>query len=132
MNSIILTLFFMVLYSCAHNDPKISHTSGYDLHKQDGHCSLSRHGRFITKLKLKWPCQFHLDPQNELRIKKLDKYDVFLIEHSEKLATTTKDCRTQVQAVRIFDGKTEASQYVNNVAICLPFQWDEKVFIGLF
>jgi hypothetical protein len=37
-----------------------------------------------------------------------------------------------LQAIKIVNGKVQASKLTSKLASCPPFQWDEKNFIGLF
>ncbi|UZZ13293.1 hypothetical protein NDO41_12745 [Ectopseudomonas mendocina] len=83
-------------------------------------------------LLLKWPCQFHRDPQGKLRTQQVGSTQVLLVESSEPDEPPSRDCDTTLQAIRTTEQGLEASTVVSRVAACPPFQWDEKVFIGLF
>jgi hypothetical protein len=101
------------------------------LHEHDGRCGLVSDNGNLSLL-LKWPCRFHLDTQGAVRVQQVGSSHVLLVENSEAMDPPSRDCRTTLQAVRISDHGLEASPVVSQVAACPPFEWDEKVFIGLF
>lgn len=101
------------------------------LKEHDGRCALVEPGQAGLDLQLKWPCQFHLDREGGLRTRQVGENSVLLVESSEKVPDS-QDCRTEIQAVRTHGNGLEASKAVSRVAACPPFQWDDKVFIGLF
>jgi hypothetical protein len=102
------------------------------LEARDGNCRLLVPEQPGIDLRLKWPCQFHRDSSGKLRTKQVGERQVILVENSEQLPPPNKDCRTEIQAIRSAEQGLEASPAVSRVAACPPFQWDEKVFIGLF
>jgi hypothetical protein len=102
-----------------------------ELIEHEGRCSLTDGERRIDLL-IKWPCQFHRDDEGELRTVEVAGAEVMLVESSEKMPTPSKDCRTEIQAVRTQGDELEPSPSISRVSACPPFQWDEKVFIGLF
>jgi hypothetical protein len=102
------------------------------LQERDGNCRLLVPQQPDIDLRLKWPCQFHRDAGGELRTKQVGARQVMLVESSERLPPPSKDCRTEIQAIRGTELGLEASPAVSRVAACPPFQWDEKIFIGLF
>lgn len=89
-------------------------------------------GEHQLQLQIPWPCDFHRNLKNEVRIKSLDNSKIFLIEASAPHPILTDSCDTRVQAVKISKQTVVVSEYVNEVAICLPFQWDAKIFTALF
>ncbi|MFC5699302.1 hypothetical protein ACFPU0_27685 [Pseudomonas sp. GCM10022186] len=101
------------------------------LQEREGRCALVEPGQANLDLQLKWPCQFHLDQEGGLRTRQVGDNRVLLVESSEKVPDS-QDCRTEIQAIRAHGNGLEASRAVSRVAACPPFQWDEKVFIGLF
>ncbi|MCY1287968.1 hypothetical protein D9M70_369850 [compost metagenome] len=101
------------------------------LKDQDGRCVLEEPGQASLALQLKWPCRFHLDAEGGLRTRQVGETRVLLVESSERMPDS-QDCRTEIQAVRTLGNGLQPSTAVSRVAACPPFQWDEKVFIGLF
>ncbi|PXX52819.1 hypothetical protein SAMN05660489_06013 [Pseudomonas sp. LAMO17WK12:I10] len=103
------------------------------LEERNGNCRVLVPQQPGIDLSLKWPCQFHRDPSGTLRTKQVGTRQVILVESSEQLPPPSRDCRTEIQALRSGSGQTlEASAAVSRVTACPPFQWDEKMFIGLF
>ncbi len=107
-------------------------TQDLRLEERGGNCRLLVPGQPGIDLRLKWPCQFHRDATGKLRTKQVGERQVMLVENSEQLPSPSKDCRTEIQAIRSTEQGLEASTAVSRVTACPPFQWDEKVFIGLF
>ena len=86
----------------------------------------------VLRLPLSGLCTFHRDDTGALRIKDTEAGPVFLIETSTLQTGSTTDCDTQVLAIRqTADGLTPAPSAAR-VASCLPFQWDEAMFLGAF
>jgi len=102
------------------------------LEERNGNCRLLVPEQPGIDLSLKWPCQFHRDANGTLRTKQVGTRQVILVESSEPMPSPSRDCRTEIQAIRSTGKGLEASSAVSRVAACPPFQWDEKVFIGLF
>lgn len=102
------------------------------LEERNGNCRLLVPEQPGIDLRLKWPCQFHRDSSGKLRTKQVGERQVILVENSEQQPSPSKDCRTEIQAIRSAEQGLEASSAVSRVTACPPFQWDEKVFIGLF
>jgi len=102
------------------------------LEEHDGHCRLLVPEQPDIDLRLKWPCQFHRDASGTLRTRQVGTRQVILVESSQQQPAPSQDCRTEIQAIRNTGQGLEASSAVSRVTACPPFQWDEKVFIGLF
>ncbi|EJL06763.1 hypothetical protein [Pseudomonas chlororaphis] len=103
------------------------------LEERNGNCRVLVPQQPGIDLSLKWPCQFHRDPSGTLRTRQVGTRQVILVESSEQLPSPSRDCRTEIQALRSGSGQgLEASSAVSRVTACPPFQWDEKMFIGLF
>lgn len=94
-------------------------------------CQLSV-GERQLELQIPWPCDFHRDLKNELRIKSLNGTKIVLIEASSQHPILADSCDTRIQAIKLSKQKVIVSEYVSEVAACPPFQWDEKMFFGLF
>ena len=135
--SIVAGLLCLSLPACAQS-PTDSATRAHflaqdlQLEERGGNCRLVVPEQPGIDLRLKWPCQFHRDATGKLRTKEVGERQVLLVENSEQLPSPSKDCRTEIQAIRSTEQGLEASTAVSRVAACPPFQWDEKVFIGLF
>ncbi|AZE49418.1 hypothetical protein C4K04_3748 [Pseudomonas chlororaphis] len=102
------------------------------LEERNGNCRVLVPQQPGIDLSLKWPCQFHRDPSGTLRTRQVGTRQVILVESSEPLPSPSLDCRTEIQALRSTGQGLEASSAVSRVTACPPFQWDEKMFIGLF
>ncbi|QDH68711.1 hypothetical protein [Marilutibacter alkalisoli] len=101
------------------------------LQEHEGRCRLASDGGYLDLL-LEWPCRFHLDRHGALRIQPVGNSHVLLVESSEAMPPPHRDCRTVVQAVGSDSHGLKASPVVSRVAACPPFEWDAKMFIGLF
>ncbi|BBN55700.1 hypothetical protein TRE132_38250 [Pseudomonas chlororaphis subsp. aurantiaca] len=127
----------LILPACAQN-PADSATQARFLardlllEERNGNCRVLVPQQPGIDLSLKWPCQFHRDPSGTLRTKQVGTRQVILVESSEQLPSPSQDCRTEIQALRSTGQGLEASSAVSRVTACPPFQWDEKMFIGLF
>ncbi|QLL16158.1 hypothetical protein [Pseudomonas chlororaphis] len=134
---IVAGLAGLILPACAQN-PADSATQARFLardlllEERNGNCRVLVPQQPGIDLSLKWPCQFHRDPSGMLRTKQVGTRQVILVESSEQLPSPSRDCRTEIQAIRSTGQGLEASSAVSRVTACPPFQWDEKVFIGLF
>lgn len=99
--------------------------------EHEGRCRLVSDNDDLD-LQLEWPCRFHLDRHGVLRTRQVGSSHVLLVESSEAMPPPDRDCRTTLQAVRSGSHGLEASPVVSRVAACPPFEWDTKMFIGLF
>jgi hypothetical protein len=86
----------------------------------------------ILRLPLSGLCTFHRDDAGALRIMDTATGPVFLIETSTLQTGSTQDCDTQVLAVRLTAGGLTPASAAARVASCLPFQWDDAMFLGAF
>lgn len=116
----------------------------FALKNEAGKCQLIYAGETFD-LQIPAPCDFHRSPEKAVRVFPRDFYSgkkkqpknykntpIFLIEHSIVSPDNPKDCRTQLQAVKIVSGKMRVSKSVSKLASCPPFQWEEANFTGLF
>jgi hypothetical protein len=116
----------------------------FSLRNNAGKCQLVFGGKNID-LQIPWQCDFHRSPDKAVRVfprdfytgkKKLPKNykntQIILIERSTPNPNSPNECRTQLQAIKIVNGKVQASKLTSNLASCSPFQWEEKNFTGLF
>ncbi len=135
-HALLCTALCIALPACAQSDADSATRARFGerqlaLQEHGGRCALVESGQDSLDLQLKWPCQFHLDRDGGLRTRQVGENRVLLVESSEKVPDS-QDCRTEIQAVRTLGNGLEPSTAVSRVAACPPFQWDEKVFIGLF
>jgi hypothetical protein len=84
------------------------------------------------ELQLSPPCDFHRHLDGKPRVISLSSGAVILVESSGPNFQHPGDCKTQIQGIRITKQQVFVSQRIAKVASCPPFQWDEKMFIGLF
>ena len=109
-----------------------------------GKCRLTI-GEKVVDLDLPGGCDFHRLPNKEVRIFPKDVYKnpgkipksfrnitIVLIEHSVPNDQNSKECQTQLQAVKIEGGQIAKSVLMQNLASCPPIQWDAKNFTALF
>lgn len=109
-----------------------------------GKCQLIYAGETFD-LQIPAPCDFHRSPEKAVRLFPRDFYSgkkkqpsnykntqIFLIEHSTVNPDRPNDCRTQLQAIKIVNGKWRVSKSVSKLTSCPPFQWEEVNFTGLF
>lgn len=134
----VLALPFLALSACAAADDSVTQARFADqllkLEERNGGCLLrTADDTQRLPLKLRWPCQFNLKHDGRLRTEMLGDTPVLLVENSLVLTSPSRDCRTEVQAVRTLPGGLlEASPVTNLAAACPPFDWDQKLFFGLF
>jgi hypothetical protein len=86
----------------------------------------------ILRLPLAGLCTFHRDPAGALRVMDTPEGPVFLIETSHPVDGAATDCDTAVLAVRMTAGGPVLAPQPSRVAACLPFQWDDVMFLGAF
>ncbi|MCF6236906.1 MAG: hypothetical protein L3J70_11145 [Gammaproteobacteria bacterium] len=79
-----------------------------------------------------WPCQVHKNLDGVVRIYEDAGKKYILIESSAPHPELPNDCKTQLQSVMINGDAVILSGSFDLVASCPPFQWDTKVFTGLF
>lgn len=114
----------------------------------EGKCRLST-GDETIDLDIPSGCDFHRLPNNDVRVfpkdflhfygnsqKKIEQQysgvSIILVEQSVTLETSPKDCRTQLQAIRIEGSKIEKSKKPMLVGSCPAGLWDEKNFTAPF
>lgn len=141
-NSLLTALFSLVCIlnttACADTDAVSTNARNvniggisFSLADNAKQCQL-RFGDRTVNLEIPWPCDFHRGPDNEIRIKAFNNESVFLIEYSRPHPELPNDCETRLQAVKVANNVLRASEHTELVAACPPFQWDEKMFMGLF
>lgn len=101
------------------------------LSDDQGRCTLSRTGNPTLTLDMKWPCRFSEDQQQKLRVENFRQAQIIMVERSDRLPAPSQDCETDLQAVRLYKGKLEASP-VSRVTACGPGYWDQKVMTWQF
>lgn len=115
---------------------------------EEGKCRFSI-GDQTLDLDIPAGCDFHRLPNNDVREfpkdflhfygsnrKKIEKQykgvSIVLVQHSVPLETSPKDCRTQLQAIKIEGSKVEKSKKPMEVGACPSALWDEKNFTAPF
>jgi hypothetical protein len=83
-------------------------------------------------LQISWPCAFHRGRDGAVRVLVDGNDSIFLVESSRPDPANPSRCITQVQAMRVQGRTLRPSEHHDVVTICLPFQWDEVMFRGLF
>ena len=113
--------------------PEGIRVSGADLGllNDGGGCAL------VTKagteaLGIPWPCNFHRQEDGTIRSVSSDGSSIVLVESSRPDPDYSGDCITRIRAVRIENGAVEISTGTSSVATCPPFDWEQKMFLGLF
>lgn len=98
---------------------------------EKGRCTLIHSSLPPLHLDMQWPCNFSENLKNEVRIEKFRLAQIVMVERSEPLPPPSESCSTDLQAVRLFRGKLDASP-INRVGACLPRHWDQKNFVWRF
>lgn len=136
-----LLIFFFILNSVIEisavevgiNDQKIEKIEGINmsLHNNSGKCQLSSSVGKV-ELKIPWPCNFHRTKNGDIRIIMNNSVSIILLESSISAHGLLQDCITHLQAIKVTNEQIYPSEYQDKVAACPSFQWDEKMFSGLF
>ncbi len=115
------------------NDQKIGEVGGINmsLHDNSGKCQLSSSAGKIG-LKIPWPCNFHRTKNGDIRVVMINDISIVLLESAILPHGLLRDCITHLQAIKVINEQIYASEYQDKVATCPSFQWDEKIFSGLF
>ncbi len=101
------------------------------LSNEQGRCTLNRAQSAPLTLEMQWPCRFSEDLQKNVRVETYRKALIVMVERSDPLPAPSKNCVTDLQPVRLFNGKLEASP-VSRIAACGPAHWDQKAFVWQF
>jgi hypothetical protein len=83
-------------------------------------------------LGILWPCNFHRTAGGEVRTLRRGEAVIVLVEASRPHPELPGSCKTQIRALGIAGNKVYVSDNTDTVAQCVPFQWDEQMFKGLF
>lgn len=103
------------------------------LMSNSGQCQmLDLQTQSVTNLLIPTPCRIHRTAKGEVRIHEQSGKRYFLLESSTPHRELPNDCETHLQSVMLFQGTVTPSKITDLVAACPPFQWDTKVFTGLF
>lgn len=100
-------------------------------------CQISYKGKDKTEsftFSFAEPCQFSLDDKGKIRIVKVKNNFVVAVESSQpqtnnESGKTVTDCDTQIRGVIVGKDFVRLSAQTQKVAMCLPFVWDEKMFV---
>ncbi|AQZ35764.1 hypothetical protein JWV26_10355 [Ectopseudomonas toyotomiensis] len=96
-----------------------------------GRCALTLADAAPLTLDMQWPCRFSETPQQQLRVEYFRQTPIIMVERSEPQPAPSRSCLTDLQALRLHQGRLEAAP-VSRIAACGPSQWDQKAFVGMF
>jgi hypothetical protein len=117
------------------DSPGLVHASfagkNVSLINDNGRCALSLSAAQSIALDMIWPCRFSEDRQKNVRVESYRQAQVLMVERSEHLPPPSKDCATDLQAIRYFKGRVEVA-LVSQIAACGPGYWDQKALIWDF
>ena len=102
-----------------------------NLSNDQGRCKLAGSDTPDVILDMQWPCQFSITKHNQPRIEMFNETPILMVERGEHLPAPSRDCRTDLQAVRWYKGRLEAAR-AQRIAMCGPGQWDQKMFVASF
>lgn len=83
------------------------------------------------RLGLSPPCTLHRNADGTVRVRPVKGLQALLVQRSTPAPERPGDCDTHVQALVVAPESVRSSTAVSRVAMCLPFQWDDVMFIGL-
>lgn len=134
---IFVALLVAIAQAAIYDEAKQEQLYGVTLELRDngGRCqltSMSQHQRSVFALSIPWPCDFHRGTDSKVRIYMHRGAAIALIESSRPHPSLPKDCETELQAMKVRKGVVSVSKHTDKVASCPPFQWDQKMFTGLF
>jgi len=101
------------------------------LMKESGQCGLSTDGAAPLVLAIKWPCAFSLDSTGKPRVERFENIPIVIARHSTPKPVPSRDCDSEQQAIRLIDGRLEASSVMRSVS-CFNGTEDQKNFTALF
>ena len=101
------------------------------LDSHNGTCRVTSAAGHV-ELAIPWPCDFHRTPDGDIRTMRRGQATLALVETSRPHPEIPGSCKTQLQALGISGRDIFVSTSTDTVAQCLPFQWDEQMFRGLF
>ena len=78
------------------------------------------------------PCALHKDLEGSIRFFDKGGRRIALIESSAPDPARGDSCITHVRGVIFDENGAELSEGISKLAACPPFQWDQKMFTGLF
>lgn len=118
-------------------DHYISPDHSAEIASTEDHCAadiFAPQGRFHIILDLPLPCEIHRKPNGSIVTFLNQGEHIILVENSRPHPDLPNDCLTKIQAITLGNGLTppRASEAVATVAACRPYQWDAKMYIGLF
>jgi hypothetical protein len=146
MNRCVSLIFAIIfLYGCAKtNDTRMGEDQvrkiliegvEFELYDEMKQCGIrySRNGEVKTiAMNIPWPCDFHRALDGEVRKKKTTGSLYLLLESSNKYPGSDGSCETHIQGIKLGGDLIVSSEYHDKVASCPPFQWDDKMFTGLY
>jgi type VI secretion system protein ImpC len=82
-------------------------------------------------LAIKWPCAFSPDRKGKPRVERFENTPIVIARHSTPKPAPSRDCDSEQQAVRLIDGRLEASSVMRSAG-CFNGPEDQKNFTALF
>lgn len=101
------------------------------LMNESGQCALSGDGAAPLVLAIKWPCAFSPDRTGKPRGERFENIPIVIARHSTPKPAPSRDCDSEQQAIRLIDGRLEASSVMRS-ASCFNGTVDQKNFTALF
>lgn len=95
-----------------------------------GQCTLVKPDQTRMKLGMEWPCSFSLDKAQKLRVETFNDIPIFAVWRSEHMPAPSRDCLSNMQAIRQINGAFEAGG-VSRYASC-GTGGDQKMYVGPF
>lgn len=117
------------------SDPVAAEDYTLDILAEDGSCRVKwahagKSGSLDTGLEA--PCSFNRNADGSPRVVNTKSGPVVMVEHSVPSPDLDLSCRTSLRGIVLGPGEPSLSPVTGTAAACLPAQWDEKMFIGLF
>jgi hypothetical protein len=98
---------------------------------ESGQCGLSLEGAAPLMLAIKWPCAFSQDRTGKPRVERFENTLIVIARHSIPKPAPSRDCDSEQQAIRLIDGRLEASSVMRSAG-CFNGPEDQKNFTALF
>jgi len=122
------------LSACATADPSLTATQlggqPLTLLDQHGQCAVQSAEQTLL-LDMAWPCSLSPDRQGMARVERFNGVPIVLVEQISAAAAPNQDCLKHSQAVRLHQGRLQAS-VLSRSASCDSGVQDQKMFTGLF
>lgn len=122
------------LSACATAEPSLTTAKlagqPVSLLDQQGQCAV-RSAEQTLLLDMAWPCSLSADRKGVARVERFNGVPIVLVEQITPAAAPSQDCLKHAQAVRLHEGRLQAS-VLSRSASCDRGVQDQKMFTGLF